>query len=196
MSTEMWDAIAGAYSPVEANRCLNWANNRDTLRAIGGIAYEVQDQLKKRPGQCRYWTALWVKRVRAELDVPAVQVRGDLFAYGECVYRCPDGAEFLDPQNAEFEQRWPGHSWLALGHLIADISLTLTAVLDENCQLTLKRAVDAHFRDNKGLIRVPAFTAEGFQKRDLLYVPQGVYTDAAIERHIEVGRLSDESLAQ
>jgi hypothetical protein len=186
----MWDMIARAYEPIEANRCINWRQECKTLQGIVNIAYEIQDQQKFRPGECRYWTALWVKRVRLDLGVPAVQVGGDLIAYGECVYRCPEQGEFLDPSSAEFEQHWAGHSWLALGDLIGDISLTVTA-MDNTCQLTLKQAVEEHFTERGEVIRVLGSTMEGFQKRDLLYVPKGVYSNAAIEKHIEVGKLSD-----
>lgn len=190
----MWDAIARAYEPIEANRCMNWRQEHWTLQRIGNIAYEIQNQQKLRPGECRYWTALWVKQVRSELGVPAVQVGGDLFASGECVYQCPEQAEFLDPSSAEVEQRWPGHSWLALGDFIGDISLTATAMVD-TCQLTLKQAVEKHFMKDGALIRVLGSTAEGFQKQDLLYMPKGVYSDAVIERHIEVGMVSDNGAA-
>lgn len=190
MTTEIWDAIARAYEPLEANRCMNWQQESKTLQNIVNIAYEIQDQQNLRPGECRYWTALWVKRVWSELGVPAVQVGGDLFASGECVYRCPERAEFLDPSSAEIEQRWPGHSWLALGNLIGDISLIVTAMSD-TCQLTLKQAVEKHFMEDGAMTRVLGSTVEGFQKRDLLYIPKGVYSDVVIERHIEVGMLSD-----
>lgn len=55
----------------------------------------------------------------------------------------------------------------------------------------LKQAVEKHFMEDGAVTRVLGSTVEGFQKRDLLYIPRGVYSDAAIERHIEVGMLSD-----
>jgi hypothetical protein len=191
MAINIWDAISYAYSPLEANRFMNWRHTPDALQAITKIAYEIQDQQKLRPGECRYWTALWVKRVRSELSAPAIQVGGDLLAYNEYVYRCPEQGEFLDPSSVEFEQCWPGHSWLALGDLIGDISLIITA-MDKTCQQTLKQVVENHFTEDGAIIRVPVSKAQDFQKQDLLYVPRGVYSDATINRHIEVGRLSDD----
>lgn len=191
MATEMWDMIACAYEPIEANRFINWRKESNTLQAIGDIAYEIQEQLPLRPGACRYWTALWVKRVRSELGIPAVQVGGDLLAYDECVYKCSEQSEFLDPSHAEFEQRWLGHSWLMLGDLIGDISLVITA-MDKTCQLTLKQAIGTHFTEDGEVTPVLGDTAKNFRKQGLLYISKGVYSDAAIERHIEVGMVSDE----
>jgi hypothetical protein len=83
MTTEIWDMIARAYKPIEANRFMSWRQELNTIQAIVKIACEIQDQQKLRPGECRYWTALWVKRVRSNLGVPAIQVGGDLLVIAQ-----------------------------------------------------------------------------------------------------------------
>lgn len=183
------ESVERAYSNEEAQRFVAWQPDTSAIQQIGEIAFEILDECQPRPGECRHWTAKWVRAVRSRLGLPAVQVGGDLFAYGECVYRVADDEEFLDPFHPAFEQPWPGHSWLQIGDVVADISLPMTVIGDPNCQLTLRRVVESNFQTEQGPLRILGHTMEEFRARDLEYRPRGVYSDAAVDRHIEVGSM-------
>lgn len=188
---DLFEHIERAYSTEEAQRFFEWQRDGSAVQEIGQIAFEIQNYSQPRPGECRYWTARWVREVRSRLGLPAVQVGGDLFAYGECVYRVTEDEEFLDPLHEAFEQRWPGHSWLQIGDIVADISLPMTVICDPNCQLVLRRVIESNFQTADGPLRLLGHTMEQFRERDLEYRPRGVYSDAAVDRHIEVGSQPD-----
>lgn len=193
MQVEDWQQwVRAAYTETEASQIFKWQNDKSIIASVCSIAHEIQNTVPLRPGECRYWTALWVTRVRDELGLPAVQVGGDLHAYRECVYKVDVSDEFLDHTHRTLQKRWPGHSWFALGTWIGDISLTITS-LTPTCQRTLVDVVRNHFSNEGGLVCVPFFERSSANSFDLSYTPRGVYSPTAMLRHIEAGRFADAS---
>ena len=183
--------ILAAYPKDEAETILVWENDLAVVQSVCQIACDIQDEMPPRPGQCRYWTAVWVARVRDVLGLPAIQVGGDLHAFSECVYRIEDDRQFIDPSRPAFDRKWPGHSWFSLGTWIGDISMVYTS-RTPTCQRELSQVVESHFRNSDGIVRVPFFARESAESFDLCYTPRGVYSPASVQRNIEVGKIADQ----
>lgn len=94
------------------------------LVAAGG---EVLDNMPRRPFACVPLTALWVVIARDRLNLPVVQVAGDLYVDGVPAFASDATAATLSRRFDRSTPSWDGHSWLAFGDFVGDISVLITA---------------------------------------------------------------------
>jgi hypothetical protein len=88
---------------------------------------EILDHVPARPFACVPLTALWVILARDRLGLPAYQIAGDLYVQGLPAFASNSDRDATAKQFERSTLEWDGHSWLAIGDFIGDLSVMVTA---------------------------------------------------------------------
>ena len=169
-------AIASAYSQAEARDFQQTTLSAADLERLIGAGLNILDNVPHRPFACVPLTALWVVVARDRLRLPAYQVAGDLYVGQHPAFASKSNMPMTASQFNHSLPAWDGHSWVALGNVIADISLLLTtARLPDHSRL--KSTLDRTLHPRPRLL---AGTASQMADLGLDYRPKCVLTDAQV----------------
>jgi hypothetical protein len=159
--------IGASHSDEAAQSCLDFKLTPKALDELGTIGFEILQHFPFVPNACTSMSAYWVGLTRDRTALPVHQVVGDLYVYGKPTFLTPpDAPAFSSMFGASATHSWDGHSWLALGDCIGDLSICRTARSLQPSK-PLRQAVENQFGPRCGLLLMKAddFDAEGFDYR-------------------------------
>lgn len=176
MSDELIRLIETHYSKADAQAYREFVPSQLALKQFEAIGLEVLDNFPWIPNACALMSATWAALVRDKTEYPVHQVAGGLTVDGVRVYG--DDLENREVASVFSESNldWDGHSWVAFGEYLGDISIFRTAYSDK-APPTLKEAVIRNFGQGKGLVvaKSAKLANIGFD-----YVPKYVLSDDKI----------------
>jgi hypothetical protein len=168
--------ISASYSDDKVQAFLRFAVERSHLNQLAAIGNEILQNARPIPYSCTALSAMWVGISRDRTMLPVQQVAGDLFVDGHPAFAGGADADSLPAIFDRSRPDWDGHSWLALGDYIGDLSMCRTAY-QRPPSSRLRNAVIQRFGLGKGLLLANAadFEANGFS-----YRPKYVLTEQQI----------------
>ena len=123
-------------------------------------------------------SAMWAAIVRDRLGIPAYCVAGDLVAEGQVVFQSGTDPEELDHSNP----KWDGHSWLAFGGFVGDISVFRTTrhVSGPRIRSEITVLQDLLLREFGAGRGLAICTPESWAETGVAHVPRYVLPDAQV----------------
>jgi hypothetical protein len=145
------------------------------IQALAEVGKEVLQYVPPEPSACALMAAVYALKVCDRLRSPPYVVAGSLSVGDVMIY---GGKAPGDPKVpfTESSSSWDGHAWLAVGHLLADVSIFRTAY-SEKAHPLLSSHVKATFGEGRGLLVAPF---SELPRHGLYYTPQRVLSETEV----------------